>query len=237
VRREAESDARDTLAHVRSLGFDGVELAGTYGWSAAQWQDVLSTEQLSVVGAHVSLEVLEKNLATEMEWHRAIGNTRLILPSIPPEYHHPAGFRAIARRLNAIGTQAQSAGFSFYYHHHDFEIKPLSTGESGLAILRQETDPALVQFEIDTYWLERGGEEAGAYVSQHADRIGLIHAKEIRRRDQADVPAGEGDVDFKTILTLAKQHQWPVIVEFEGTDAFTSTRASAQYLRSLQTKS
>src|SRR5207302_11460179 len=106
------------------------------------------------------------------------------------------------------------------YHNHAFEFEPLDeNGVRGIDILLNETDAADVQFEFDTYWLEKGGEEARAFLKKHAARTGMIHAKDLRKRDGADVPAGQGDVDFKTIIPLAKARGWPVAVEYEGADA------------------
>jgi sugar phosphate isomerase/epimerase len=61
----------------------------------------------------------------------------------------------------------------------------------------------------------------------------MIHAKEFRRRDQSDQPAGEGDIDFPLIVSLAQSNDWPLIVEFEGDGAMQASRKSAAYLRSL----
>ena len=56
---------------------------------------------------------------------------------------------------------------------------------------------------------------------------------QIRKRDNADVAAGQGDVDFQAILPVARRAGWPVIVEFEGDGAVESVRASAAYLKTL----
>ena len=44
--------------------------------------------------------------------------------------------------------------------------------------------------------------------------LNAVHAKELRKKDTADVPVGLGDIDFKAIIPLAKQNGWPVVVEY-----------------------
>ena len=55
--------------------------------------------------------------------------------------------------------------------------------------LQDHTDPKLVHFEIDTYWVEKGGLDAAKFLQRHAGRVFLLHAKELRKSDGADVPA------------------------------------------------
>jgi sugar phosphate isomerase/epimerase len=100
-------------------------------------------------------------------------------------------------------------------------------------ILLAQTDPALVGFEVDTYWVEKGGRDARQFIEANRARVSMIHAKELRKADGADVPAGQGNVDFQTIIPLARRHGWPVVVEFEGENATAAVAAGARYLATL----
>ncbi len=220
LRRETDGDPEAIVRQVPSLGYDGVELAGTYGWSIEQWRKILSETGLTVVGAHHRLDEIEQEFA----FHHALGNRRLIVPSLPKGLDYRPG----AHRLNDLGQRAKTAGFTLLYHNHAFEFD-----DGGMDILLAETDPGLVAFEVDTYWVERAGQNARDFIGQHASRIGLIHAKDCRKNDGADVPAGQGDVDFPAIIELARQNAWPVVVEYEGENALAAVAESARYLRTL----
>ena len=100
-------------------------------------------------------------------------------------------------------------------------------------ILLDETDPVLVSFEVDTFWLEYAGRNAAEFIWANAPRISLLHVKDLRRRDRKDVPAGQGDVDFPALLPMCSANGWPLIVEYEGRNALESVRQSAAYLRRL----
>jgi sugar phosphate isomerase/epimerase len=231
LRREFEADAEGTFRSVRGLGYEYVETAGDYGWSAEKWKELLQETGLKVAGAHVGGDSLTKDLAKTVEFQKALGNHRYIIGYVPE--HTAEGFAKAAAMMNKAAEQLRSEGGEVFYHNHDFEFKPISGTTTGYDILLKETDPKLVRFEVDTYWVEKGGHDAAEFVTKHADRIGIIHAKELRRSDKSDQAIGEGDIDFAPIVALAKTRDWPLIVEFEGEEAVTACRKSAASLSRL----
>jgi len=232
LRRETASDPEGIVRRVPSLGFDSVEIASTYGWSAEQWKKILVETKLRIVGAHVGLEALEKEWDALTAFHRAIGNQRLVVPSLPNNLRTAEGFSEAARRLTVLGKRAKSEAFALFYHNHAYEFTPVAGDRCGMDILLVETDPQLLSLEVDTYWVEHGGHNSREFIQQNAARIGMIHAKEFRH-DGRDVPAGQGDVDWKTIVPLARSQDWPIIVEYEADNALPAVAASARYLREL----
>jgi sugar phosphate isomerase/epimerase len=232
LRHETATDPEGIVRRVPSLGFDSVEIVGTYGWCADYWKKMMGETKLTVVGAHVRLEALETEWETRTNFQRAIGNQRLVIPSLPKDLQTTTGFSEAAKRLNALGQRARSEGFALHYHNHAYEFSPLAGGRCGMDILLAETDPQFLSLEVDTYWVERGGRNSRDFIQQNVARIGTIHAKEFRH-DGGGVPAGQGDVDWKTIIPLARSHNWPIIVEYEADNALAAVAASSQYLSAL----
>ena len=187
---------------------------------------------MRVVGAHVGLETLESGWDAQTQFQHAIGCPRLVVPSLPKNLQTVEGFSEAARRLTALGNRAKSEGLALFYHNHAYEFSPMADGRCGMDILLAETDPARLGFEVDTYWVERGGINSRDFIQQHAARIGMLHAKEFCH-DGRDVPAGQGDVDWKVIIPLARGRGWPVIAEYEADNALVAVEASARYLRTL----
>lgn len=233
LRREFDKDAENTLRRVPTLGYRAIEMAGRYGWSLAQWQALLAETKLVVLGAHVGLDALEKDLAAEVAFQKGVGNRRLVMPWLAESHRTKKGYASVAAQLNHLAQELRAHDMELLYHNHDFEFTRFTEGGCGFDVLLNETDPALVRFEVDTYWVERGGLNSRDFITANASRIGMIHAKELRTKDLADVPAGQGNVDFVAITSLAKKKQWPVIVEFEGDNASEAVAASARYLSSL----
>jgi len=232
LRHEAATDPEGIVRRVPSLGFDAVEIANTYGWSAEKWKDILAETKLRMIGAHVPLETLEKGWDVQLKFYRAVGNTRLVVPSLPKELQTSEGFSDAARRLNTLGERAKSAGFALLYHNHAYEFLPFTDGHRGMDILLLETAPQFLSFEVDTYWVEKGGRNSREFIQQNLSRVGALHAKEFSR-DGRDVPAGQGDVDWKVIVPLLRGRGCPIIVEYEAENPVEAVAASARYLRDL----
>ena len=233
LRRETEKNPEEVLLQLPGIGFEAVELAGDYGWSADKWKEVLAKSGLKVMGAHVHLDDIEAKFNELVAFHRSIGNPRLIVPWLEEKWYSLEGFREIARRLHALAPRVHDAGLSLHYHNHDFEFRKLSDGSIGFDILLKNTDPALVGFEVDTYWIEKSGYEALAFLRKHESRVSIVHAKEFQRAEQKDCAAGKGDINFKEIVPLAVKNDWPIVVECEGENAIEIVRESAQYLSKL----
>ena len=234
LRHSASTDAEGALRQVKRLGYDGVELAGDYGWKAEKWCAVLGDTGLKAISAHVGLDALENDLAAKAAFHRAVGIGRIVVPSVDRELRSPEGYRHAAKRLNTLGTRLKAEGFQLGYHNHEFEFSKLAgTNEVGMDILLAETDPALVNFEYDAFWLEYARVNAVEYIRARSKRVFLVHAKDLRKSDRQDVPAGQGDVDFRALIPLCTANDWPVIVEYEGAEAMESVRQGAAYLRPL----
>jgi hypothetical protein len=112
LRHETATDPEGIVRRVPTLGFDSVEIAGTYGWSAEQWTKILAEARLRVVGAHVGLEALEKEWDAQTRFQRAIGNKRLVIPSLPKNLQTADGYSEAAKRLKALGQRAKAEGLA-----------------------------------------------------------------------------------------------------------------------------
>jgi sugar phosphate isomerase/epimerase len=232
LRHEAAVDAEAVVRSVPSLGFDAVETAGSYGWSAERWKNILAETKLQIVAAHVRLETLEKEWDAQTKFQRAIGNRRLVVPGLPKDLQTLGGYSEVARRLNTLGERGKFEGFTLLYHNHAYEFLPFADGRCGMDILLAETDPQLLSLEVDTYWVERGGRNSREFIQKSVSRIGLLHAKEFRH-DGRDVPVGQGDVDWKVFVPLLRSRGCPIIVEYEADNPVEAVAAGARYLREL----
>jgi len=236
LRHEFTKDPQAALASISALGFRTIETAGDYGWSADTWRELLDRHGLQVVSAHLPLTRLETEFEALLSFQQALGNSNLIVPSLPPELRGTTtAFQEAAKRLMRLAEIAHQAGAFLLYHNHAFEFAHLDddSGRCGMEVLMAETDPDLVAFQFDTYYLHRGGHDAADWLHRHANRTGMIHAKEYVALDESDTIAGQGNVDFRAIINLAIHNRWPIVVEYEGDQAPQVVRESGQYLQRL----
>lgn len=84
-----------------------------------------------------------------------------------------------ARKYNTFGAKVAQAGMKFTYHNHDHEFKTTFDGDRAIDILIENTDPEAVFLEPDVAWVYFGGADPVEFLSQHKDRIPVIHLKDI----------------------------------------------------------
>lgn len=207
-----ERDVLKTLEAIRGIGFNYIELAGTYGMPFRELKTRLDTLGLQVSGSHVGLDALEGDLEQVIEDNYTIDNRYIILPWV----EHPLdpmnggetgqvvrcsaadAWRDLGKRLDEIGARIREAGLWFAYHNHAFEME-LVDGRPGLDLLFAASDPAHVQAQFDVAWVKHGGQDPAAYIRRYGARCPLVHLKDITD-DGKDCIAGEGIVDWDDVL-------------------------------------
>lgn len=217
VRAPASQDFAGTLRRLAEGGARAVEFAGYGGLAIPELHDLLQELGLRVCGAHIRIEQWEAHLKQSLADLKALGGEYAVVPWVPEERRVSVeAARALAASLDVWAVAARDAGFGFAYHHHAFEFTPLPDGDGATLfdILVQETDPALVGFEIDLYWAARGGMDPARLLRDLRGRAPLMHLKDLGPApDYVDVPAGTGDLDWAEIRAAAREAgvRWEVV--------------------------
>lgn len=204
VRQLLERDFVGTLQRVRGLGYEHVELAGHAGYAAPQLRQVLSDCGLAVCSDHCPVDRLERDLDQAIDDSHSLGAKYLVCPYLPEERRRDeAGWRACAALLNRSGRRCREREIQLCYHNHSFEFVRVGD-RSALQLLFDETDPAHVQAELDTYWIRLGGDDPAEWLSRLSGRCPLVHLKDMASdAHQSFAPVGTGILDWSQILPAA----------------------------------
>jgi sugar phosphate isomerase/epimerase len=237
VRKLMARDFDGTLAQVAGIGYREVEFAGYFGRTPAQVREALAGHGLTAPSTHIALP------ADDEEWKRtlgaanAIGHEWVTIAWLDaPLRSSPADWVRIADRFNHLGALARQAGLRFAYHNHDFEFERAGGGFRFDTLLMR-TDPALVDLEMDVYWVTKGGADPMWYLRHHAGRFPMLHLKDATAApEHRMVDVGAGTIDWAALLTLARdQGTSHAFVEHdEPADPLASIRASYSYLSRLK---
>ncbi len=258
VRDELAADFEGTLRAVAAMGYEGVEFAGLYGKTAAEVRAL--TDELGVVpvSAHVSLAEMLGDLDGTLKTYKEIGCEYLVVPYLPDEYRPQAGnFAETLKIIEYIGVKAREAGFKLLYHNHDFEFTKID-GEYYLDTMYRKIPADILQTELDTCWVNVGGEDPAAYVRKYTGRAPVVHLKDFFMRSRQTEglyeligidkkvensgenfgfrPVGHGMQNIPEILAASVDAgaEW-VIVEQDrpapGQSAIESAKLSADYLK------
>ncbi len=233
VRKLMEANARATLESVARMGYSEVEFAGYHGVRPKELRSWLDDLGLNAPAAHVPL--LDGKLDRLFDAAAQVGHRYLIQASLPLWQRRSVdAFRQVAALLNRAGEAARARGLSVAYHNHDFEFRPLG-GIVPYDVLLAETDPSLVWFEVDLYWMAKAGRDPLRYFAAHPSRFRLCHLKDMDQRNQV-TEVGRGRLDFPRIL---RQREKAGLRHFfvehdQPRDPLASVRASYDYLHTLR---
>jgi sugar phosphate isomerase/epimerase len=128
---------------------------------------------------------------------------------------------------NAIGEITTASKVQFGYHNHDREFAKVD-GEIIYDAMLKNTDPKKVFFEMDVYWVMRGGFKAVDYMNKYPDRFPVLHIKDEKEIGES------GQIDFKSIYETAYKNGLKdsfVEVERYNFDPVVSVRKSYEFLK------
>ncbi|HEX5415490.1 MAG TPA: sugar phosphate isomerase/epimerase [Chloroflexota bacterium] len=237
VREAAQRDFPGTVRQVAAIGYPAIQFAGYGNLSATEMKSLLDELNLAVAGSHVGFEALRDNFAGELEYNLAVGNRDLIVPMMPNELRSQGGekaFHQMAAWLDEIGERCRQNGARLSYHNHALEFEPIGS-RTGMEILLDETDPDLVKWEPDVYWIAYANQDPATWIRKYGGRQPFIHLKDMTAdasRTFAEV--GEGIIDFAPIFAASEAQgaEWYVVEQDRcARSPFESIALSLQHLK------
>lgn len=97
-------------------------------------------------------------------------------------------------------------------------------------ILINETDADKVTFELDLYWITKGGLEPIAFINKHTGRFSCFHIKDADK-DLEGETVGKGIIDFASIFASNRKYLKYYFVEDERKETpFDNIKAAHDYL-------
>lgn len=155
------------MKSVKEMGYDGVELAGTYGLEPAYIRDTLAKIGLVPLSAHVPLADMMADIDKVIADYRIIGVDYLVVPYLPEEYrHNTPGYPVVIEAMKQIGAAVKAAGMKLLYHNHNFEFVTLENGTFGFDDIYTQVPEDLLRVEPDTCWIKVAGQDPAALCPQ-----------------------------------------------------------------------
>jgi sugar phosphate isomerase/epimerase len=235
VRRLMAIDLPGTLRAVAATGFRAVELAGLPETSAAELARLLDGAGLRAVAAHEGIEHLRADASAVGDRLADLGCPRVIVPWMPEDDRRTVDdVRRFAAELGAFARTFAERGIRVVYHNHSFEFGPLDA-TTIWDVLRRELPPE-VDIELDVYWASVGGRDAAAEIRTAADRVRLLHMKDLAAGPEPhDAPAGEGILPFPEIIEAGRAAgvEWYIVEQDEPDRPLADVASALGYLESL----
>ena len=239
VRRAMRADPERTLAAVRAMGYDDVELLWSFDNFARTPQQVRATldhEGLRAPSAHMAPEIILKDWDKSLEKAQLLGHQYLVVPSLPDETQHSLdAWRQWADRFNTAGTVARHAGIWLAFHNEPDHMTPID-GAVPYDVFVERLDPTAVRLQLDVGNMLMGGGDPTRYLERYRDRYVSFHLKDVVADRSRDTELGTGAFDFKRFLAAVPNvNDKPCYVEQETpADEMASARTNIAFLRALR---
>jgi len=234
VRKAVADDLPAALDRLAGIGFAAVELYGFVD-RAEEYAAALTAAGLTAPSGHAPVLQYD-DPRPAFEAAKRVGVGTLIDPHHPREHWASADdVKAVAERMNRIAAAAAEHDLAFGYHNHEHELQADFDGVSGLELLEQHLDPAVV-LEVDTFWVTVGGRSAPELLRRLGDRVRFVHVKDgpITRDTATQLPAGQGDVDVPAVLAAAPQAMRVLEFDDYAGDPFDGLAESFRFVSELE---
>ncbi len=264
-------DPRRVLAEMVEVGMPATELGspGFFPDDPAEVRDLLAEFDMGMIGGFVPLvlhnpAVADRTRAEAKRWAKmlqSVGGEYFVTAVVvtedwAPRYEIDADELAhLARMLDEVDRIAADHGLRQVLHPHAGTVVKQADD------FRRVLDATSVSWCLDTGHLSIGGFDPVGFARDYADRVGLVHLKDmndvIAQRYMAGeftlmqavqhglfVPLGEGDVAVDQVIRLLEQHDyqgWYVIEQDQalteipalGSGPIREVRESVAFLRTL----
>jgi sugar phosphate isomerase/epimerase len=240
VRDLLDKDFEGTLEQIAQVGYKNMEFAGYYNRTPEQVRALLDRVGAVSRSAHIGAQLMRQDAAAQIRAAKTIGQAYITLPSYNFGREGLAGWRKGVAEFNQWGQMCRDAGIKLAYHNHAAEFAPLE-GTTGYDVLVKETDPQLVDFELDIYWARFADQDPLALFAKYPGRFAMWHVKDmaVTGTTKGMTPVGKGTIDFKAIFANARQSgmKW-FFVEHDSAAQYpggslASAQASYEYLHQL----
>ena len=214
VRNQAQHKLAPVLARIKQIGYGEVETYwNLYNRPAAELRRIITDAGLQIPSGHFDYEKVESSF----DYAHELGVKYMVCPMLPKnmQQHSLDDFKAAAAQFNKWGERAATAGFRFAFHNHNYEFRKYGE-KTGYDVLVAETQPDMVWFELDCYWVTQAGLDPVAMINSLGKRVRMLHIKDrlpgfaatqtLDKGAEHFTEVGTGTVDFKAVANAARSN-------------------------------
>jgi sugar phosphate isomerase/epimerase len=219
VRADLAKDFEGTIKTLRGYGIRHVQANLTQsGKSSRDQKKLYDREGISWKSIHAGGDALKGGLDATIAEAKSVGITNITcsFPLFPADRAtimagpSVADWQANVDAFNKIGETCRRAGLTFAYHNHNLEFRKIGDMVP-YDMLLQQTDPEVVQFEMDIGWVVAGGADPVAYLKKYPNRYHSLHIKDLKDQGIPNTSMkmisaiiGKGIVKWDQVLAAAK---------------------------------
>ena len=228
------------LAVIEQAGIKYVETFRFFGMLEVPVEEMkasLAKHHLKLSGTHIAFSELADNLPHIVEYNKALGNTRLIVPALSAGMvpNDKASWQAMGRVFQIIATTLKPQGMKIGFHNHTVEME-MFDGKTGFEWFAESAPDVILT--VDLAWASQGGQDPAALLKRLKGHVWNVHVKDSApmgmNKDQRGLAnLGEGVLKWDQILPAARETgvQWFTLEhDVPKPDALTVLKSANAYL-------
>ena len=244
VRDDLAVDAEGTIRKLASFGYKQLESFERdkgiwWGKSNKEFKKLMDELEMKIISSHCDITKDFDKKAAEA----AAIDMKYLLSSSFGELESAEKAKELAEQFNSCGETCKKNGIRFAYHNEDRDFKVFD-GKSVFDIFIEYTDPALVDFQMDFYWVVVGGQDPVKLMKKYPGRFRLCHIKDKLKNAEgrdASCDLGQGEIDLRTIIHEAKKNGFRYFFaeqeRYDHSTPLESSKKNAAYLKTVLAQS
>lgn len=260
-------NALQTLLNIKNAGYDSIELNDFMSQKSSMlvklmtkfsgmpignadkldWSKLIKESGLNVISLHTDLSNIENDPKAVANKAKNFGTDTIVITGMYKfDYSNLNDVKELAQRLNKAGKALSEEGVRLLYHNHNCELQKVTSEKTAYDIIIEDTDPAYVNFEFDSYWMTDGGANVPALMEKLGSRMKLWHINDrghtksgpymtpILKENATEL--GHGNIDLDTLSEIAMKNGVEGIVlethqNWVDSDPIKSIQVSGKYLQ------
>ncbi len=214
IKDDLFKDFKGTMKKMAGMGYKEIEMCSPLGYTGtgfevfnnmtgSEMRKIIKGEGLTCQSSHFTMGELREHLDNRIEWAHQMGITQIIASSFwLPEKASVDDYRKACDELNKIGLKIKAAGIQTGFHNHHMEFEKRGSELIYDAMMRQ-LDPEVVKMQFQVAVISVGY-KAADYFRKYPGRFISAHLADWSTAKNAQVPIGQGDVDWKDFFEAAK---------------------------------
>ena len=188
VRNDMAQDPKGTLRRLSEFGYSQIESFGDgppenmfWGMTPGVFKKYLDSIDLVIISAHCDSDyTFNKSRRSEFEklaGDAAAINMKYLINPYMIQLKTIDDFKRAADAFNIQGEICKRSGLRFAYHNHNYSFREVDRVVPQ-SILLENTDPDIVDFEMDIYWAVDAGHDPIMWFNKYPNRFRLCHIKD-----------------------------------------------------------
>lgn len=227
----------NSLEKIKEIGYSTVQLSGIARMDEKLLKENLEKLGLKAVVTHIPYDAMKNNVKKVAEIHKMLGCEYVGLGAMPwaLDRSKKETFINFAREFDAVAKEYAKEGLKVTYHNHNIEFVNFD-GKTGLDLMKENSE--CFEFLLDTHWIQRGGSDVCDTIEKFADRVSIIHFKDMCTAPNGDIimeAVGSGNISWNKVIKLCEKvgitHAFVEQDDCNGENPFDCLKKSYDFLK------